>query len=80
MTDILGNGALHPVQLMYTVPPWLRGFRGNEYQMLLRKRRALGPLLEDHYPTKHYNMQKRIKYLYRFLNHGRTKDYFWRRH
>ncbi|KAF0294683.1 39S ribosomal protein L51, mitochondrial [Amphibalanus amphitrite] len=79
-SDILGNGSLHPVQLMYKVPPWLRGFRGNEYQMLLRKRRALGPLLEDHYPTKSFNLQKRIRYLYRFLNHGRTKDYFWRKH
>ncbi|XP_043195802.1 39S ribosomal protein L51, mitochondrial-like [Amphibalanus amphitrite] len=78
--DILGNGSLHPVQLMYKVPPWLRGFRGNEYQMLLRKRRALGPLLDDHYPTKSFNLQKRIRYLYRFLNHGRTKDYFWRKH
>ncbi|XP_037075383.1 39S ribosomal protein L51, mitochondrial-like [Pollicipes pollicipes] len=77
--DILGNGSLHPVQLLYKVPPWLRGFRGNEYQMLLRKRKVMGSLLEDHYPTKNYNMQKRIKYLYRFLNHGRTKDYFWRR-
>jgi len=78
--DILGNGSLHPVQLLYKIPPWLRGFRGNEYQMLLRKRRQLGPLLEDHYPTKHRDMQKRIRYLYKYLNQGSTKDYFWRKH
>jgi len=77
--DILGNGSLHPVQLLYKIPPWLRGFRGNEYQML-RKRRQLGPLLEDHYPTKHRDMQKRIRYLYKYLNQGSTKDYFWRKH
>jgi len=27
--DILGDGSLHPSQLLYHVPRWLRGFPGN---------------------------------------------------
>ncbi|KFM63664.1 39S ribosomal protein L51, mitochondrial, partial [Stegodyphus mimosarum] len=38
--DILGDGSIHPVKLLTNMPPWLRGFQGNEFQMLLEKQRA----------------------------------------
>ncbi|XP_054259100.1 39S ribosomal protein L51, mitochondrial [Macrosteles quadrilineatus] len=67
--DILGNDNLHPTRLLYNVPAWLRGFKGNEYQHCLRRKNMLREGSE-HYekPVKWQNLMKRTKYLYRFLN------------
>lgn len=76
--DILGDGSVHPTEVTYSVPYWLRGFKGNEYQMLLRKRKFFGAEMRKSKPTKYSQMNLRIRWLYKFLNR-KTKDYYWHR-
>lgn len=68
--DILGDGPLKPIDVAYMVPSWLKGFRGNEFQMLLRKRRLFkkGSLPVER-PTKWEKMNKRIEWLFYHLNY-----------
>ncbi|XP_062895513.1 large ribosomal subunit protein mL51 [Mobula hypostoma] len=61
---ILGDFKVHPRALIRG-PSWLRGWKGNELQRCLRKRRMVGPRMFEH--DKHL-LDKRIKYLCRAFN------------
>lgn len=66
--DILGDDKIDPTELMQSIPSWLRKFKGNEMQMLIRRRQ------EKSYwkwtrPQKWHHLNKRIDYLYKKLNY-----------
>ncbi|XP_019382645.1 PREDICTED: 39S ribosomal protein L51, mitochondrial [Gavialis gangeticus] len=66
---ILGNFQAHPKDLI-TGPKWLRGWRGNELQRCIRKKKMVGDRMFD---QDYKNLVKRIRYLYRRYNHTRLR-------
>ncbi|OQR69224.1 39S ribosomal protein L51 [Tropilaelaps mercedesae] len=67
--DILGEpGKVRPTDNMTNVPLWLRGFQGNEFQMLMLKQLQYADWRITR-PHRWKEMQKRIKFLYKRLNY-----------
>ncbi|KAK2190432.1 hypothetical protein NP493_80g03047 [Ridgeia piscesae] len=74
--DIFADGAVRPVDLMKG-PVWLRGFKGHEFQRILRQLKFEGAMLKEMYPTRYHNMTKRLFFLYKRLNEKRRHAPFW---
>lgn len=65
--DILGDGNIHPARLLSNVPWWLRGWKGNEIQMINRQRYAKWHYYETR-PGEWDRMKKRVDWLYSWIN------------
>ncbi|KAM4735079.1 large ribosomal subunit protein mL51 isoform 1-T3 [Anableps anableps] len=61
---ILGDFKAHPKDLILA-PCWLKGFRGNELQRLIRKKKMVGDRMMT---LDRHNLEKRIRFLYRRFN------------
>ncbi|XP_071500471.1 large ribosomal subunit protein mL51-like [Diadema antillarum] len=71
--DILGDGTYDLKKNVKTGPWWMRGWKGNELQMLIRKRKMVGYQMG---PEARHNMNKRIGYLFKQLNKNKGKWYY----
>ncbi|XP_060936772.1 large ribosomal subunit protein mL51 [Limanda limanda] len=61
---ILGDFKAHPKDLILA-PCWLKGFKGNELQRLIRKKKMVGNRMMT---LEKHNLEKRIKFLYKHFN------------
>ncbi|XP_002730747.1 large ribosomal subunit protein mL51-like [Saccoglossus kowalevskii] len=66
--DILGDGSYHLKKNITTGPWWMKGWRGNEFERLVRKKKMIGPTMG---PMEHKEMIKRIRFLYKKMNKNR---------
>ena len=56
-------------------PVWLRGFRGNELERLIRRLRFEYDELKEEHPRELHEIQKRIRFLYRRFNRYRREEF-----
>ncbi|CAK6966221.1 S ribosomal protein L51%2C mitochondrial [Scomber scombrus] len=61
---ILGDFKAHPKDLIMA-PSWLKAFKGNELQRLIRKKKMVGDRMMT---LERHNLEKRIRFLYRRFN------------
>uniref|UniRef100_A0A2D4KXX3 Large ribosomal subunit protein mL51 n=1 Tax=Micrurus paraensis TaxID=1970185 RepID=A0A2D4KXX3_9SAUR len=64
---ILGDFKAHPKNLIVG-PVWLRGWRGNELQRCIRRKKMVGDRM---FVDDYHNLNKRIKFLYKRYNRYR---------
>merc|ERR1712050_18454 len=68
--DILGHEDIHPAQVHYHIPRWLRGFRHNlHYQVLIHKRNTFDEKtpLKEVFPRKHLRLTKQLNRYYSWV-------------
>ncbi|RWS20233.1 39S ribosomal protein L51-like protein [Leptotrombidium deliense] len=65
--DILGDSDIKPWQVVKGVPDWLKGYKARELNVLQRKMHHFKHFQWTR-PKKWYEMEKRIDYLFKFLN------------
>lgn len=61
---IFGDFKVHPKALIIG-PCWLKGWKGNELQRCIRKKKMVG---ERMFAEDLHNLNKRIRFLYKRLN------------
>ncbi|XP_045901303.1 39S ribosomal protein L51, mitochondrial [Micropterus dolomieu] len=61
---ILGDFKAHPKDLI-VAPCWLKAFKGNELQRLIRKKKMVGDRMMT---LDRHNLEKRLRFLYRRFN------------
>lgn len=59
-----GDFKVHPKDLI-VAPCWLKGFKGNELERLIRKKKMVGDRMMT---LDRHNLEKRIRFLYRRFN------------
>ncbi|KHJ42819.1 hypothetical protein D918_07101 [Trichuris suis] len=76
--NLLGNGTIHPAQLLYHVPPWLRGFpgqhRANELIKLIHYRNLYQEKMKRNTPKRWHELCKRIRYLLKYHNYKKADE------
>lgn len=75
--DLLGSGDLHPAQLQYHVPGWLRGFpgqhRANELIKLIHYRNVHKKMAVNS-PRRWHELNKRVKFLLQYHNYQKQDE------
>jgi len=72
LSDILGDGTVHPWQLLHA-PSWLKGYRGNELQRTARRLKMQGRYLREMFPTKYHKLTKNLMYQFKKINRRQHK-------
>jgi len=75
MADILGDGTVHPWQLI-RAPAWVKGYRGNELQRTASQLKIQGRFLREMFPSKHHTLMKNLFYQFNKMN-KRQHTRYW---
>ena len=67
VADILGDGRIKPIDL-FEGPEWLRGFKGNELQRIVRQLEFARTYYREMRPLEHVMLKKQLFFLFKKLN------------
>uniref|UniRef100_A0A915KK98 Large ribosomal subunit protein mL51 n=1 Tax=Romanomermis culicivorax TaxID=13658 RepID=A0A915KK98_ROMCU len=76
--DLFTDNKVHPAQLLYHVPPWLRGFPGdqkaNELIRLIHYRNLYNQKLKRNSPRRWHELMKQIQFLLKYHNYRKQDE------